>query len=160
MKKITILFMLITMSTFAQIGLPEERASLAIFADPHASYKENSLDVGVEFGYQGVIYAKVQLEILPALTGGYTSFGGAIGANVQVQDTYIYTGVRLVPWVWRNGDSNPLFGVEGGVNYYIGERTYVGLRATYDYREDMKLLNYPVKWVGSGFIKLGSDFDL
>ena len=161
MKKLIILLLLTTSSVFGQIRIPEENATLAVFLDPTATYKESSPNIGIEFGYQGTIYAKVQLETLPGLTGGYTSLGGAIGGNLAIGErVYIYSGVRLVPWVWRNGASNPLIGFEGGVDYNLGERFYVGIRATYDYREDMKLLNYPVIWRGSGFLKVGYKFNL
>lgn len=153
--------------SYSQIRIPKEKFSIGMFLDPHASLKENSPDIGVEFGLESAIYAKVQIETLPGLTGGYTSVGGAIGLNAEFGQNmphgarwYVYTGVRLMPWVFRNNDVQAAGGFEAGFDINLGKNFYVGLRATRDDRRDMDLLGYPRKKVNSGFIRTGFRFDL
>lgn len=153
--KVTIFLMLSWGLASAQpFGLPEERAVLSVFVDPGASVKENGLDIGFEFGYEGVIYAKLQFENFDALQGGYTSFGAAVGGNIQQGKFREYLGIRGAK-VWRNGSSNPIIGFEGGIDYWLDSQFAVGLRATADWREDMELLELDTAiWRVSGFVKL------
>lgn len=149
-------FLLIASAAQAQIfSTPSEKVVFSVFVDPGASVKEQGLDIGVEFGYEGVIYAKLQFENFEALQGGYTSFGAGIGGNFQQGNLKEYAGVRLVPKVWRNGSSNPIFGFEGGIDYWIDPALALGVRSTLDWREDMNLLeNDTAIWRASGYIKI------
>lgn len=163
MKKIIYILLLICFSVQGQI---KEKCTISFFTDPHANYKENGFYTGFEFGYEGTIYAKIQVEDFSVLTGGYTSYGGVIGVNFNQQINYSeksineYVGVRLIPQVFRNGSSTPLFGIESGIDYNFKNKIFIGLRATYDYREDMILLGWTEIWRFSGFVKLGYKFDL
>lgn len=157
MKTLIYILLFFTLSLQAQ-----EKCTLAFFTDPYASYKEKGFYQGFEFGYEG----KLQVENFSALTGGYTSYGGAIGTNFTQQLWYSeqslneYIGIRLIPQVFRNGGYTPLIGFEGGIDYNFNNKMFVGLRATYDYREDMILLGWSEIWRDSGFIKIGYKFDI
>ena len=162
MKKILCIGLLLAgVVVNAQIfNSPKETLDVAVFVDPIASEKEGGLDIGMEAGYRGVIYAKAQLENFAVLEGGYTSFGFAVGDVFEQGKISEYIGLRGA-LVWRDGAKNPILGFEGGIDFELGNGLRAGLRATYDWREDMNLLDSgTAEWRFSGFIKVSKSFDL
>lgn len=159
-KTIIIMALALGSSAIAQgrfFTRPEvETFEVSTFGDVGASFKERGLDIGIEAGYNGVIYAKVQLESFAALEGGYLSIGGAVGKVFQQWEWQEYIGVRLIPAVFRAGTSVPIIGFESGLNWDFMPNAFVGLRTTADYRYDSEILDSgTAKWRVSGFIKIG-----
>lgn len=138
----------------------EEHYIVSFFVDPSASIKEGGLNFGLEVGLEGNYwYANAQIESFEALTGGYFSYGAAVGLHLQSKKIHFKLGGRLIV-THRNGGMRPMYGVEGSITYDINERWFVGIRGTYDYRIDMELLDYPVIWRESGFVTLGYKFEI
>lgn len=159
-NRLTLLLLLLSLTVSAQFKFNDvEYFTVSTFMDPSASVKEKGLDIGVELEYVGFIYAKVGFESFSALKGGYFDGHGAVGVNLMYNDKWRnYTGIRLAI-VKRNGATNPLFGIEGGIDYNIADNLFLGLRATYDYRGDAKAFGWDEFWRASGFIRLGYKWD-
>lgn len=159
--KVILVLLLVVTSVNAQFfNSPKETVEIGLFVDPAASFKENGIDVGIEAGYRGVIYVKAQFESFTVLEGGYTSFGFAVGDVFEQGKISEYLGLRG-GLVWRNGAKNPILGFEGGIDFELGNDWSAGLRSTYDWREDMNLLDSnTAEWRLSGFVKITKRFDL
>ena len=129
----------------------------SLVVDPVASIKEKGLDVGAEIEYVGLIYAAARVENFEALQGGYTSVTGAIGINFTSGhfNTWRYYVGGRGGVVFRNGAKNGVAGVEAGIDYAFDSGFFIGLRAAYDNRGDMKALNWPVIWRENGYIRIG-----
>lgn len=133
-----------------------EYFTVSVVNDPAASFKENGIDIGAEIEYVGLIYAAARVENFEALPGGYTSLTGAIGLNLynKWQTLRLYAGGRGGV-VIRNGATNPIAGIESGIDYYFDNGFFIGARAAYDRRGDMKAFQNPVIWRENGYLRLG-----
>lgn len=139
-------------------------ASVAV--DPSASLKEKGADI---YGELGLIshfgYVSAGIESFSALKGSYLALNGTFGLNVTTgyfDDWRIYSGLRLGVIKRGMGEGQtqtyPLAGVEGGVDYMVSENIYVGVRATYDHREDMLYSGAEPEARWSGWAKAGIRF--
>lgn len=159
MLRILIILFLFNYSVKAQFfSFPEEKMTIGVFVDPNASINESGLNYGVELGYEGIIFYRLQYESFSALKGNYSSFGFSIGGNIQQKDirknTFTeYLGVRAFN-VYRNGGFIMSYGIESGIDFALKNKLSLGLRITYDYRNDQWLLNNDTFWRFSSFIKL------
>ena len=166
-KLILILFLLTSMLIEAQIRfIDNEYFTFSIGLDPSATVKEKSVNL---YGEVCLVsywkYVNVNTQFLPSLKGGYWDFGGTFGVNLTsgtFEKTRYYTGLRLGLIKRGFNDTEtftyPLFGAELGVDYYITDEIFVGVRGTGDYRTDFKY-SYADPFVRySGFVKLGIKF--
>lgn len=160
MKKI-ILFLLFPVLLMAQ-GLKlkdTEDFTISVITDPRASIKDGGLFIGGEIEYSGTIYTRVGVSNFAVLKDGYTELIGGIGINLTsgyFDNIRYYTGVRL--GVIKRKAANATAGLEAGIDFKIGEKAFIGLRATYDYRSDFEFYDYPNEMRGSGFIRIGTNF--
>jgi len=133
--------------------------SLAI--DPTATVKEKSPNVVLEVEYyQKWLYVKASTQVLPALQGGYFDYGGGAGLNINLgmyEKTRLYAGGRLGV-IRRGGYGYPLAGAEAGINHYVSENVFIGLRATLDHRTDFKYWGGTPENRLSTFIRIGTNF--
>lgn len=141
MKKLLLIALLITSLSYAQ-GLKfndNESTNISISIEPYSSYKESSLNATFEFEYIcHSIYIKPSVQILPAINYIDT----AVGLGINLTSGYFnnityYTGIRL-GHIFRKDSDYPLFGFEGGINFKLTDKLYIGPRATLDWREDFK----------------------
>ena len=164
MKKLFILLLLITNTTFAQwIKIPdEEYTTVTVGVDPTASFKEHGLNFITEFtlvSHWG--YIKTGIQMFPGLTGNYYDITGGAGFNQKSSifniETRLYQGIRL-GFNHRDASPNfkkytgPHFGMDLGVDFKLSENSSVGLRFTNDWREDMLYSGAIPKFVQSGFV--------
>ena len=160
MKKLFTIALLIIVSMINAQN--KDKFTLSVSIDPNASVKEKSINIMAEIEYyRKWFYIKGTTQILPALDGGYFDYGGAGGLNINIdkfEKLRVYTGVRLGV-IRRGGNPYPMAGVEAGINKYLSEKIFIGLKATVDKREDFKF------WGGdpinrfSGFITIGKRFN-
>ena len=164
MKKLIIALLLVSNITFGQIRfLRGESFNVSIAVDPSASIKEKSPNLVFEIeALSSDVYVKSNLQILPALLGGYSDISGGIGLNLTsgyFSKIRYYGGVRM-GLIFRGFTEGrtytyPLIGIEAGINHYISSNTFIGIRATGDYRSDFKYSGAPSSIRYSGFIKVG-----
>jgi len=164
----TLLFaLLVGMTASAQLQLGQkEYFTGSVYVDPGGSIKESGLNLGAEIelvSYGG--YVKAGVQSFDALEGGYFDLTGAGGVNVTYgtfEDFRSYAGIRLgfIKRGYKTNDSRtyPLFGLEAGTDYNINDVWFVGLRATYDYREDFIWSGAKEEFQGSGFVRAGFKF--
>lgn len=130
--------------------------------DPGATIKEKGLpDILLEVEYAGHIYAKLGFEYFAALDPCYADIHGAVGVNLHAgrfEKTRIYGGLRLARIFRGNGGRGELVGFEAGLDYNITEKFFIGLRFTYDYRNDGKTLGWDPYWRENFFITAGIKF--
>ena len=160
MKKIIrLLLLLISLNTYSQISMFERKfTAVNIMADPYASYKEGGINIGGEIEYVGEWgYVKTGVQTFAVLDGGYIDWTNAMGINLKLgyfDHQRIYFGGRG-GWIIRGGNPYPTVGVEGGYDYIFDSGFIIGLRSTYDYREDFKYWGGEGEFRPSGFIKIG-----
>lgn len=148
----------------AQSGLHLNNAeyfTVSASFDPHASVKEHDLDTALEIEYVGVPYAKFGVEYFSGTTPKYFDWHGAFGINIFLglfDKTRFYSGIRLGRIYRGEKVRGDLFGLESGVDFNLTEKTFIGLRATYDYRNDGVFLGWDDYWRASGFIRVGFKF--
>ena len=157
MKKIIVLASLLAISANAQ----NKNFNVSISIDPKATIKEESINLVSEIELQErVFYIKATTQVLTALEGGYLDFGGGMGLNTTLglfEPFRVYGGIRL-GIIKRGSQSYPLFGYESGIDYNLSEDYFIGLRATYDNREDFLYSGADPFYRFSGFVRFGYRF--
>lgn len=136
-----------------------EDFTLSTIIDPGASIKKGGLFIGAEIEYSGTIYTRVGIANFQVLKDGYTELIGGIGLNFTsgyFDRIRYYTGVRL--GVIKRKAANATAGLEAGIDFKIGEKAFIGLRTSYDYRSDFEFYDYPNQMIGSGYIRIGINF--
>jgi hypothetical protein len=156
MKKLVLLLLLFT--CFWCVGQQWQRSEYFVasgYIDPNASLKENGLNFGLDIEYVGFLYTRAGVQFFSALPGRYFDINGAIGINLLFGDRVrTYAGGRGA-FIIRYGDLYPLVAGEAGIDYMIGKRWLIGLRASYDLRTDDAGPDY---WRGNGFVRVGFRF--
>lgn len=171
MRKFILLALLLTISVNAQMlqKIGEEFTTITIAVDPYASYKENGINIVGEFtlvSYFG--YIKAGIELFPGLEGGYFSVFGGAGFNQKStlvidflgidSDVRLYEGIHLgfnhrnATEKYGSSYSGPLAGINIGTEMSLWEGTYIGLRATLDWREDFKYSGAEPEAQFNGFV--------
>lgn len=169
MKRIflTLAFLVIGMISTAQIRfIDKEYFITSVSIDPSATIKEGSPNLVAELGLVSYWkYVSANIQILPALEGGYMDYGASFGVNLTADyfTTFRYYGGVRLGTIKRGLNSGtictyPLAGFEGGVDFNINETLFIGLRGTGDYRSDFKYSGADPEIRYSGFIKLGLKF--
>lgn len=136
-----------------------ENFTVSTIIDPRASITEKGLFIGAEIEYSGTVYTRVGVANFQVLKDGYTELIGAIGLNFTsgyFERIRYYTGIRL--GVIKRKRANATAGLEAGIDFKIGEKAFIGLRTSYDYRSDFQFYDYPNQMRGSGFIRIGTNF--
>jgi hypothetical protein len=136
-----------------------EDFTLSTIIDPGASIKEGGLFIGGEIEYSGTVYTRLGVANFQVLKDGYTELIGGIGLNFTsgyFEKIRYYTGIRL--GVIKRKAANATAGLEAGIDFKIGEKVFIGLRTSYDYRSDFQFYDYPNQMRGSGFIRIGTNF--
>lgn len=158
MKKLLLLLM-------CNIGIAQqldfgdtEYTTISITIEPSSSIKEKSLNATFEFQYScHWLYIKPSVQILPSINYVDTAVGlGILLDKGYYQDWVFYSGIRL-GYIHR-GVTYPLFGFEGGFDRKITNNVYIGLRATYDWREDFEFSGANAQYQFNGGIKLTYKF--
>lgn len=167
MKKLLFLLLFPILCT-AQFGVrfPEKESfRVSAFFDPNASFKEKGLDFGAELEFITFGYVKIGFESFSALEGGYTDFHGAVGINMVFgvfsmtkEEVRVYTGVRCAE-VFRNGGHMPVYGLEAGFDVNLTDNFNIGLRSTFDQRNDQEIMGWKPEWKLSGFVTIGYKWD-
>ncbi|PIF30167.1 hypothetical protein CLU81_0575 [Flavobacterium sp. 9] len=147
---------------FSQNGLrfsEKEFFTASISISPVASIKEEGADFVGEIEYSGFVYTKAGFESFSALYGGYWDVHGAIGMSLTsglFEKTRFYSGIRLAR-VGRGheGAWRPMFGLEGGVELNLTDNFFVGIRVTYDKRDDQEIFGLSREMKASGFFRFG-----
>lgn len=149
----------------SQIRVPQSESFILRGAiDPTASIKERGLNTNLEVEYQGHLYVKFGIESFIGLEPNYFDWHGSVGFNLvtnQYENIRLYGGLRLGRIYRGNGTKGELIGFEGGIDVYLNKFNkglFVGLRATYDHRNDVKGLGGNPFWRESGYITLGYKF--
>ena len=157
-KLLAIAFLVIGMMVNAQ---KSEYFTISLAVDPNATIKENSPNLVAELEYvNNLIYIKATTQVLPNLEGGYWDFGGAGGLNIHLnrwKTSRAYAGGRL-GIIKRDGNSYPLAGFEGGVDFDVTDSMFIGVRGTGDYREDFEFWGGEAEMRYSGFLRIGFKF--
>jgi len=138
-----------------------EYFTISTSIDPVASIKESGLDIVGEIEYVGIIYAKMGFESFSVLTGGYSDVHYGIGLNFTsgyFDKLRYYVGYRQAV-VFRNGGHNLNYGLEAGLDYNFSDSFFIGLRATFDKRNDQIILGWDPEDKLSGSVKFGIKFD-
>ena len=136
-----------------------ENFTLSTIIDPRASIKEGGLFIGAEIEYSGKIYTRAGIANFSVLKDGYTEIIGGIGLKFSsgyFENIRYYTGVRL--GVIKRKAANATAGLEAGIDFKIGEKAFIGLRTSYDYRSDQAFYDYPNHMIGSGYVRIGTNF--
>jgi len=135
-----------------------EYVSASVTLDPNGSYQEKSLNATFEFQYSvHWLYIKPSVQILPSINYVDTALGlGILLDKGYYQDWVFYSGIRL-GYIHR-GVTYPLFGFEGGFDRKITNNVYIGLRATYDWREDFEFSGADAEYQFNGGVKLTYKF--
>lgn len=138
-----------------------EHFSVSTSIDPFASIKEGGLDILTEIEYNGLMNVKAGVENFQVLQGGYLALTGGIGVNLThgLREKFVYTGgIRLGVihrgWLTKDKYPYPLFGFEGQINYNLTENIVLGLRGTYDWREDFLYTGGEPSYRSSGFFTI------
>jgi hypothetical protein len=169
MKKILLLGVLLIGMTGNSQGIrfgEKENFTASLSVDPMATIKEKSPNVVAEIELVSYWkYVKASVQVLPSLQGGYLDLAGGLGLNLTsgyFEQMRYYGGIRL--GVIKRGFTEdetytyPLFGFEGGINYNVTDKFFIGIRATSDYRSDFKYSGAKPFYRNSGFVKLGFNF--
>jgi len=153
MKKV-VLMALLTIGTIAQAQNNDERFTLSVNTEPNAWIKDG-LNFGIEVEYQMTyLYFKAGTYQFPNLNNiGYSQYHGVpLGFNLhsRFREHRIYTGLVL-GFNYREGNPNPLWGVEGGYEYYFG-KVGVGLQGGYLYLASAEFYGGKF-WMFNGAVK-------
>lgn len=162
MKKLLLLLALLFLSNiYSQNGLrfnKTEFFTISTSIDPSSSYKEKGLDIVGEIEYAGSIYIKAGFESFSVLQGGYTDVHWSLGINLTsgyLEQWRYYAGLRTA-LVFRDSGYAINYGLETGIDYNINDNFFIGLRSTYDYRLEQKVIfNWEPELKLSGFIRIG-----
>jgi hypothetical protein len=60
--------------------------------------------------------------------------------------------------VIKRRSANAAAGIEAGIDFKLGDKGFIGLRAIYDYKSDSKFYDYSKEMQGNGFIRIGTKF--
>ncbi len=143
----------------------QEHIVLHVFLDHVKTYNPKAskygLDYVIECGYSGFVEAKLGIESVAKLTGGYFDVHGAIGFKMvhgrEEQYNY-YAGMRFAK-VYRRGSYGKSFrvqlGLEGQFTIDLSDYLYCGLRITHDKRNDQEILGWTPEKKTSGFLVIG-----
>lgn len=161
MKKILLAFLAIGMTANAQIRfINKEYFTTSIAIDPNATIKDG-INITPELELVSYWkYVKVNSQIQPDLSGGYFDIAGTFGINLtkgRFNKWRAYSGLRL-GHIWRGSYGYPLVGFEGGIDYNINDKIFIGLRSTGDYREDFIFSGAEPSMRYSGIIRIGTKF--
>lgn len=155
MKKIIVL-LLITALANAQFRLnKKESFNIAVVIDPNASIKEKGINIGAEIEYVGSVYTKLSVTSFQVLQDGYLDTTGSFGLSFTsgyFEKMRYYSGVRL--GLIHRKATYPTAGIEGGVDFMVSDKVFVGIRSTYDKRGDADFYDGS-QWRYSGFVKIG-----
>lgn len=155
MKKIIIL-LLISNFVSAQFKVNDETSTnISVLVDPSASLKEKGLNIGAEINYrEDGLYLHTGIQSFAVLPGNYLDWTTGIGIKFKYNDFNPYIGGRL--GFIKRGKENPYstYGAEAGIDYTLG-KFLVGLRSTYDLRNDFKYYGANSDWRFSTFVKIG-----
>jgi hypothetical protein len=137
MKKRTLLMLLLCgMLSIAQNN--DERFTLSINSEPNAWVKDG-LNFGVDINYQMTyLYFSAGFYAFPNLNGvGYAQYHAVpIGFNLHSKFRDLRGFIGLMGGVnWREGNPNPIAGLEGGVEWYF-KGVGIGLQSNYLRRSD------------------------
>jgi hypothetical protein len=162
MKKLIITALLtIGMMANAQIRfVDKEYFTTSIAVDPNATIKDGLNLTGEIELVSYWKYIKVNCQFQPDLQGGYIDYAGSFGINLTSGyfDTWrAYTGVRF-GHIRRETYGYPLAGFEGGIDFYVTNSTFLGLRATGDWRSDFLYSGAEPAMRYSGTIRAGFKF--
>jgi hypothetical protein len=139
----------------------QDKFNVSVYVDPFASVKEKGIDFGAEIEYNNrTIYTKAGFQSFSVLEGNYTDIAGGIGLNQRLGmfDKFrLYGGVRL-GFIFRGSETYPLAGGEGGIDYNINDKWFVGVRGTGDYRTDFDFWGGKSEVRYSGFLRVGMNF--
>lgn len=148
MKKLVLLLLLPTLS-FAQLRFNDhEYFTASIISDP----TKKAPSIGTELEYVGFIYARAGVSKFT----NYSDFIGAIGVNLTsgyFEKVRYYGGIRL--GTTKKERANATAGVELGVDFKISDNSFLGFRATYDYKSDFYFNN---RMTNNNFIRFGFTF--
>jgi len=162
MKKLITLLLFTTVMQAQNFRFNQkEYFTISTSIDPVASVKESGLDIVGEIEYVGIIYAKMGFESFSALTGGYYDVHYGMGLNFTsgyFDKIRYYVGYRQAV-VFRDGGHNLNYGLEAGLDYNFSDSFFIGLRATFDKRNDQKILGWEPEDKLSGSVKFGIKFD-
>jgi len=154
MKYIFLLLFTVNVSSQIQFGQTQD-IQTSVSIDPYASYKEKSLNIDLAIELINYFhYVKASAQHFGALKGNYTDLVLTNGINItygRFNPIRYYIGVRS-GLVFRNNNTYPLVGLEGGLSLPVNKTIALGLRSTYDNRQDMKAYHWPVIWRASGFV--------
>jgi len=158
MKKLLLLFFALQVNAQELNFGSTEYVSASVTIEPNSSIKEKSLNATFEFQYSvHWLYIKPSVQILPSINYVDTALGlGILLDKGYYQDWVFYSGIRL-GYIHR-GVTYPLFGFEGGFDRKITNNVYIGLRATYDWREDFEFSGANAEYQFNGGIKLTYKF--
>ena len=170
MKKILFAFLLVGATMNAQLIKfgTTEYGTVSAFVDPVGSCKERGLDFGAELEYVGNWgYVKTGFQMFPALLDGYTDVVGGAGLNFNTYPfDYLrfYSGVRL-GYIFRGiglerGRTYPLAGIEGGIDFNLNDKWFIGVSAIGDWREDFMYSGANPEFQTSGRVRVGRRFDI
>ena len=159
MKTIKLVFaLMIATVSCAQgsYGNDDKRFTISINTEPNAIIKDG-FNFGANIDYQmDKTYFKAGFYTFPDLNNvGYTQLHGAVGFNKHLgmfQDSRVYLGV-LLGVNFREGNRNPIAGVEGGYQYYLTESIGLGLMASYIYRSDSEFYEGDM-WIFNGGVEV------
>jgi len=152
MKKLLLALLLTNLASAQKFG-STEYTSASITFDPNGTYQEKSLNATFEFQYTcHWLYIKPSVQVLPSINYIDTALGlGVVLDKGYYQDWIYYGGIRL-GYIHR-GATYPLFGWECGFDKKITDNLYIGLRATYDWREDFEFSGADAEYQFNGGIK-------
>jgi hypothetical protein len=134
-----------------------ETFNISVVIDPKVTIEEKIPNIGVEIEYSVPMYARASITTFPALKGGYIDGTGAFGFTLSTgtfDRTNLYSGLRI-GLIKRDTFTYPTYGFEAGINYNLTENLLLGIRSTYDYRNDFVFTSGNPSFRYSGFVKIG-----
>lgn len=130
----------------------EQRINIII--DPHSSYKEKGLNIGIEGELvDDYFYTKIGVQHFSVLKGKYTDLITTVGVNKLIDKSRFYGGAKFGT-IFRESNNYFSHGLEFGYDYTLTKHVGVGLRSSLDYRSDFKYWKTQPKYRPSSFIKL------
>lgn len=142
----------------------DKKFSISFFTDPTATIKDGP-NLGASIDYQmRFFYFKAQAFTFPDLRGiTYTEFAATpLGINLFTYQRRFrfYTGLKTGV-IFRGGTQNPLFGLEGGIDYtFPRSNIFIGIMGSLDHRTDGRVWENDAPSYNrlSGFGKIGFRF--
>lgn len=152
MKKLTLLILL-----FTAIGYCQEKFQFSINSEPNATIKDG-FNIGADITYiHGKMYHSIGVFLFPNLNNvGYTQLHFVpIGLSLPLNRWNEFRGyIGLMGGVnYREGNPNPIAGIDGGIDWYITDGFGIGLQSSYIHRSDSEFYGGK-EWMFNGAIKL------